>query len=245
MTSLKQNEAGVSLIETMIASLAAAIMLSAAIDSLQHLQSQFLSQQSAVDRVQDGRIGLQIIQDEIHLARPGFASAGDAAVISAGPQHFEFWANLDGLTAQLTQPTTAGDTVLAVTSGTGWRKGKRVVICAADACADGKLAKDGRLAGLTLTAPIGKALDAGSMAAVTERVRYYMGKDGEGIPTLMRQVDGGGNPLVGNIEALEFRYMDRMGRPTMEPAEIAFVHIDIAIGRRGRRVSADIALNSD
>jgi hypothetical protein len=61
----------------------------------------------------------------------------------------------------------------------------------------------------------------------------------------MRQVDGGGNPLVGNIEALEFRYMDRMGRPTMEPAEIAFVHIDIAIGRRGRRVSADIALNSD
>ena len=235
-------EAGVCLAEAIIAMAAGAVVLSATIQSLMHFQHRLSAQHVTVTRSQDQRIGMQIMEDELRLG--GVGTAGETAILKAESQEIEFVANADGLRTTLTQPATPAHTELTVADGTDWRKGKRINVCADEVCAEGRLAKDGRRFGLTLAAPLGRDLPAGSQITVSNRVRYYLGQNQHGIPTLMRQLDGGTNPIVGEVSAFHLSYFDQAGQPTADLGRIARVRIGLSVGDGRRTVHAEVALRA-
>jgi len=235
-----QSERGVCLAEMMIALLAGTIALSATIDSLQHIDRRLRAQHAAVDRVEDERLGLQVLQEELRLARPGLSD--DPAILKVSGQEIEFWANLDGLNTQLTAAITGLETTLPVRDGTGWRKGKRVVVCDIAGCAESKLDRDGRRTSVVLANALGRAMAVGSSLTVTNRVRYYMGRDGNGQPALMRQVDGGANPIIAQVTAFQLRCLDRHGRPTTNPADVTRIQVKVTVGSGGRNLTTDVAI---
>ena len=103
-------------------------------------------------------------------------------------------------------------------------------MCSVDRCAEGRLARKGTRKRLTLTWPLGDAFPAGSQVFIANRVRYYLGTDQHGRPSLMRDVDGGASSLIGNVATFELAYLDHMGQPTRDPVRAARVCISIALG---------------
>lgn len=235
------NDSGFSLIEMMIAMAAGTIVLSATIQSLHHFQKRLWVQQATIESHQDQRMGIRVMMDELRLAGTG-APTPDTAVLKSDRQAIEFLANVDGLTTTLREPVLAGQQELQVVEGSGWPKGKRIIICAANRCAESRLARDGRRTVLALTDPLDESLPAGSTVFVSNRVRYYLGNDQDGMPVLMRQLDGGANPLIGNVTWFQLRYRDRDGRPTKDPARVSHISIDLAVGKDRRMITDEVGL---
>ncbi len=232
------NDSGICLAEAMIAMAAGAVVLSATIQALNHFERRLWNQHDTVAHHQEVRIGVNIMESELRLAGPGAALLGagtSAAVLKAGPQEIQFLANLDGLTATLAEPAFPGQYKLVVSDGSSWTKGKRIVICGSESCAENRLARDGRRTELSLTAPLAQAFPMGSAVAVSNSVRYYLGKDGRGRLAVMRQVDGGSNPLIGDVATFRLRYLARDGRPTQDVRLVTRLRIELAV-RDGRRI---------
>lgn len=226
----------------MIALAAGAVVLSATLQSLHFFQVQLSAQQESAARQQDARIGLQVMEAELRLAGTGSA-AQEGAVLQAGPDAITFLANLDGLATELTSAVSGTEEDLSVKDGADWPKGKRLLVCREDRCAEGRLARAGRRGTLTLTAPLGLAFPQGSAVFVSNQVRYYLGKDGRGAPAVMRQVDGGASPLVADVLRFRLRYVDRRGTPTGDPAQVARVRLEMAVGR-GAALVGEVGLRA-
>ncbi|MEW6543747.1 MAG: hypothetical protein AB1411_09055 [Nitrospirota bacterium] len=239
---MKPN-AGLCLTELMIAMTAGAVVLSAMLQALQHFDRRLAAQQTTMARHQDLRIGLRILEAELRLAGTGTGQAG-TAVLSAQVEEVTFLANLAGLTTNLIEAAVPGQQELKVQDGTGWSKGKQIVVCGISLCEEHRLARDGRRGTLTLTEPVGAAFLLGSSISVVNRVRYYLGRDGRSVPALMRQVDGGANPLIGDVASFRLRYLDRVGRPVQDPALVARIGIELAVGDRRRVVTSEVGLRA-
>lgn len=247
MKCLRFNDSGICLAEAMIALAAGAVVLSATIQALGHLDRRLGTQHDTVARHQDLRIGMNIMEAELRLAGTGAALLGagtDSAVLKAEPQEIQFLANLDGVTTTLTEPAFPGQQGLTVRDGSNWTKGKRIVICGGARCGENRLARDGRRMELSLTAPLDQAFPAGSTVFVSNTVRYYAGKDGRGRPALMRQVDGGANPLVAEVARFQLRYLDRDGRPALDAARVTRVRIELAVVGGRRMFASEIGLRT-
>jgi hypothetical protein len=190
---------------------------------------------------QDLRLGMQVLEAELRLAGTG-APISTPPVLKAEGEEIEFRANLAGLTTTLTEAGSAGQLDLAVGSGSGWSKGKLIVICWVDQCATHHLARDGRSHGLSLTSPLAQACPVGSVVSVLNQVRYYLRADQQGKTTVMRMVDGGANALMGEIGLFRLTYFAKDGRPTRDPAFVARVRIKAGAAGGGWTLTRDVGL---
>jgi len=234
--------AGFSLTEALVALAAGLAVLGAAFQGLTHFQQKLLVQQQTIAWSQDLRLGLQVLATELRLAGTG-GPASAPAVLIAEEQEIEFEANLAGLTTVLTEAAEAGQLDLVVESGSGWSKGKRIVLCASDAsCAAHHLARDGRSRGLTLTSPLTQAFPAGTGVSVSNRVRYYLRADPAGKASLMRMVDGGANALMGDIGFFRLSHLDGGGRPVRDAAQVARVRVEVGTEGGGWTLTQEVGL---
>jgi hypothetical protein len=221
------NCRGVCLVEVLIALAAGMVVLAATLQSLDHFERRLSKQHVAAARTQDLRIGLKVLEDEVRAAGTA-ASFSDPPLAVAGRQEIEFDANLGGLVTTLTAPVSSIQQELPVVNGSGWPKGKRVLVCDREHCAEGRLARDGQKALLSIAAPLEHEFPAGSEVRVANRVRYYVKTDRKGPSRVMREVDGGANPLIGEIARFQFSYFDRAGSPTTDPLWVARVRVEAA-----------------
>lgn len=222
---------------------AGAVVLATSVQTLNHFQVRLQAQHGAFARHQDLRIGLSVMEAELRSAGTGTPLSG-AAVLQAGREEVMFLANLEGLTTTLTEPVSANQLELKVKDGADWPKGKRVVICGAESCGESRLAGDGRRRVLTLTGPLGQPFPAGSVVSVSNQVRYYLGRDQRDKPVLMRQVDGGANPLVGDITRFRLLYLDRQGSPTQDAVHVTRVRVEVSAGDDGLVITKDVGLRA-
>ena len=232
---------GICLAELMIAMAAGAVVLSAAMQALTHFQQRLWAQHDAIARHQDLRIGMEVMEAELRLAGTG-ALPFSQALLKAEQQEVEFLANLGGLATTLTGPVSPSQSELTVHDGSDWSTGKRVVVCGSDRCAEGRLARDGQRHTLSLTEPIGQTFPTGSLVYVSNQVRYYLGKDRHGNSSLMRQVDGGANSLIGAVARFQLAYLGRDGKPTRDPVRVARVRVDVAVGDGRRTMTSEVGL---
>lgn len=235
------NCRGVCLAEVMIALAAGAVVLAATLQSLDHFERRLSKQHVAAAQAQDLRIGLKIVEDELRLAGTG-SREPDAPLRVAGRQEIEFLANLNGLVTVLAVPVSSVQQELPVLNGTGWPKGKRVVVCDREHCAEGRLARDGRKGTLSVMEPLGRDFAAGSEVRVANQVRYYLKTDREGTTNVMRDVDGGANPLIERVERFQLRYFDRGGTLTTDPLCVVLVRIEAAVGDGRNAVVRDVGV---
>lgn len=223
------NSRGVCLAEVMIALAAGTVVLAATLQSLDHFQHRLWRQHEAAAQTQDLRIGFRILDEEVRLA--GTASPpAEAPVQMAGEQEIAFTANLGGLATTLAEPVSSLQQNLPVVDGTDWAKGKRVLVCDRNRCAESRLARDGRKRTLEVTDPLGHDFAAGSDVRVANQVRYYLKTDRKGTASVMREVDGGASTLIGEITGFRLRYLDRDGMRTADPSRVALVRIEAAAG---------------
>ncbi len=234
---------GFSLIELLVAMVAGTVVLAATIQSFQIFQGRFLAQQAAAAQQQDARIGLAVLASELRQAGVGEEVLGPSVTVAKADE-IAFWANLGGLTTTLTMGATAFETELAVVDGSGWPKGKRVVVCGVVECEASRLARSGRRRGLSLATPLGRPFPAGSEVVVANEVRYYMGKDEAGRPRLMRMVDGAASMLIGNVTRFHLTYVKRDGEPTTDPARVARVRLELAPGEGSGVIRQEIGLRT-
>lgn len=236
-----RDSSGLCLAEMMIAMTAGAVILAATLESVHHFQRRLEDQQSILLLQQDLRLGMRVMEAELRLAGSGGPPSG-APLLRAAPQAFEFLANLEGYATALTQAASHHQRELFVADGTDWPKGKRVWVCGEQGCLENRLARNGLEGVLVLTDPLGRAFPAGSAVFVSNQVRYYLGKDQTGRASLMRQVDGGANALVGGVTWLQVVYLDGRGFRTEDPALVARIHLELKIEGHRRALTYEVGL---
>lgn len=235
------NCRGMCLTEVMIALAAGAVVLAATLQSLDHFDRRLSKQHVAAAQTQDLRIGLKVLEDELRMIGTGSAPP-ETPVQTAGQHEIEFAANLGGLATALTDTVSSAQQELPVLNGTDWPKGKRILVCDREHCAEGRLARDGRARALSLMGPLGRDFAPGSNVRVVNRVRYYVKADRTGIPRLMREIDGGANPLIGEVARFQFSYFDRNGAPTADPSRVTRVRIEAAVKREQVPVMREVGV---
>jgi len=233
-----RNSAGVCLAELMIALATGAIVLSAAVQSLSHFEGRLSALQEAVAHGQDLRIGLMVMVEEL---RRVMVSPAGLLLVTMDRHEIVFLSNLDGITTGLTEAVSPGQQELRVANGAGWSKGKRVMLCDQEQCLETRLARDGQKSLLQLTAPLERGFPQGTTVWLVSQVRYYLGKDQFGHSTLMRQLEGGTTPLIANLARLEFRYLDKEGRPTEDAARASHIRMEMT-GNNGQTTAREVAL---
>lgn len=241
VSRLLGNDQGVCLAELMIALTAGAVVLAAAVQSLTHFERRLSAQQEAMGRHQDVRIGLSVMGDELRLADVGKSGS---LLLTANQQEVAFLANLEGTSAVLTDAAQSGQQELRVAGAADWAKGKRVVLCMEGDCAESFLARAGQLKTLSLAQPLDRTFPAGSKVWLASYLRYYLGKDREGRPTLMRQMDGGANPLIGETSSVRFRYLDKDGKPTGELGRVVRMRIELGVAGERRVLIKEVGFRA-
>jgi len=241
LRELRTNAVGASLLEIMIAIAAGFVVMSATVHAFEQFGRRFVTQLDTMARHQDQRLGMRVLQEELRLAGSG-GFEGQPALLRAGSQDIEFLANLDGKRTMLTNAVSGIQRDLPVLDGSDWRKDKHAVVCAEERCALGELAQDGRRNGLTLVSGLGQAFPAGSEVFISNRVRYYVTTGTLGRLMLMREVDGGANSIIGDVSRFALTYVDHGGRPTVIPALVGRVRVEIVVGGEHRSVSTEIGL---
>ncbi|MGH7208176.1 MAG: hypothetical protein ACREIL_02205 [Nitrospiraceae bacterium] len=238
-----QDCAGVCLAEAMIAMAAGVVVLSATIQTLNHFQQKLWAQHGTIAHHQDLRLGMGVMEAELRLAGPGAPAIG-TGLLKADSQEIEFLANLAGLATTLSSAVSPGQEKLPVHDGSDWPKGKQLVVCAEDRCAEGRLARDGRRHALSLTDPLGQGFPAGSSVSVSNQVRFYVRKDQSGMTTLMRQVDGGAGTLIGDVTWFRLLYLDGEGKRTQDPDRVARVRVEVSVGGDRLVLTKEIGLRA-
>ncbi len=231
---LQRRNGGYTLLELLIAMGVASVVLAATIQGMYHFQLRFLAQQTAMVRHQDQRMGMAVMASELRIAGVR-GSAGTSPFLKLGAEEVVFLANLAGLSTTLTRRASRDDDVLSVANGSGWRKGKLVRVCDVTHCADARLARNGTRTALLVTSPLAGTFPSGSEVTLSNRVRYYVGKDSQGRRRLMRDVDGGAGTLIEDVDVLELSYLDRRGRPVRDPGQVARVRVRVS-GRTNQTV---------
>ncbi len=219
--------AGTCLAEVLIALAAGAVVLAATVQALAHFDRRLTEQMTVMSRAQELRVGLKVLEEELRLA----TAIEGQPILSVSPdgQTVEFWANLDGLATTLTNDVAPGQREIRVTDGREWPSGKTIALCHGVDCEAARLARDGRRASMALTTPVGRFWQSGTQVSMRNRVRYYLKRETRGRVTLMRQVDGGANPLIGEIERFRVHIAANSKGAQSVPPSTLHVRIEIAV----------------
>ncbi len=231
------TEAGISLVELMLAMVAGLVVLGATLQALSYFQRQFMRQQHEVAQQQDLRIGLEVLEQELRLAGSDSLTIVDSDTV-------EFSVNLQGLATTVITGASIGQTALSVEDGRGWEDRKTIVVCWAERCETLALARDGQRHLLTVTQPLTRAIPSGAFVSLLNRVRYYSRRDDQGVLRLLRQVDGGASVLVRDIREARFSYWDENGQTTTEPALVKLVVVEVMLSDHGIRAVREISLRT-
>lgn len=233
----EQRECGTTLMELLIASAAGFIILSASWQTLSSFHRQFSLQQASLSRQQDLRLGLEVLEQEIHQAEAESVSV-------MGPEEIEFGANVNGLVTMINAPVAPGATSIRVDDGRGWAERKTIVISWNSQNEVMTLARDGQRALLTLTQPVVNPIPTGASVSVRNRIRYYSKHDDQGNKRLLRMVDGGASVLFGDVEAAKFSYWDEDGRTASHPRRLKRIVVEVTLRGVGARAVREISLKS-
>ncbi|MBS0171710.1 MAG: prepilin-type N-terminal cleavage/methylation domain-containing protein [Nitrospira sp.] len=235
--------AGVSLIELLIALAISSVGISAAIQAFAAYGLRLGQQHVAMIENQELRLGMDVLCSELRLAASGFLG-GEAPFLKADDDEAEFFANLSGLTTNLTQSADAGRQDLSVEDGADWPKGKQIVMCTATHCAWNRLAADGRKNTLALAMLPTEPFQARTAVFLLNRVRYYVKPQGNGLLRLMRDVDGGASTVLSDVRRFHLRYFNRLGSVTEDVREMVRVQVTIEVGMQGARLTREIAIRT-
>jgi hypothetical protein len=231
---------GGSLTELLMSLAIGAVVLSAAFEMLVSSQQRFTRQQDRIAQHQELRIGLDVMGNELrtmgHSLRPG------SGLTTIAEQDVTFVSNVSGYVTTLTQPAGALLQILSVGDGAEWPRGKTVWVCSAERCATNQLIRDGQRSTLELTQPLGQAFPEGSVVFVSNHVRYYLGRDAEGVGRIMREVDGGTATLVGHVAQFQVAYLGKDGRPVNNPDHVVRVLVHVRGEREPRALIYEIGL---
>ncbi len=230
-------EAGTSLTELMFAIAVGLVVLGATLQALSYFQQQFMRQQREVAQQQDLRLGLEVLEQELRLA-------GSGSLTTMASDSVEFSANLHGLSTTVTAAAAIGQTALLVEDGRGWEDRKTIVVCWAERCETLALARDGQRRLLTVTQPLTGAIPSGASVSLMNHVRYYSGRDDQGVLRLLRKVDGGASVLVGDIREARFSYWDENGQAVTQSALVKRVVVEVMILDRGIRAVREISFRT-
>jgi len=233
--------AGMSLIELLIALTISSVSISAAIHMFSGYGLRFTTQHSTMVSNQESRIALDVFASEVRLAGAGLLG-GDTPFLRAEGGDIEFFANLSGSITMLTQAAVSGQQDLSVEAGTGWPKGKLVLLCTAVHCAWNRLAADGRKQQLALATPTAEQLPVRSAIFLLNRVRYYLKQQEDGRLRLMRDVDGGVSTLLADVERFQVEYLNREGRITSDTREVVRIRVTLDMGQKSLDLVRDIAI---
>lgn len=235
--SIMDDKRGVCLTELMVSLTAGAIVLAAALNTLNVAQAHANKQHHDVRHQQDLRLGLEVFDQEVRLA------VADS-ILSATPDEFRFHANISAHRTVTTRAVVPGQSVIAVQDGSGWSEGKTILVCGRQACEAHRLSRSGQQYQLTLAEPIALSFPAGASVEVNNRLVYYTKRDEDGTVKLMRMVDGGANMLIGDLEDLHFSYWDEQGHVTRQPSLVTRVVLEIKSNRSPHRVVREVSLRS-
>jgi len=233
----EQEECGTTLIELLIATAVGFIILSASWQTLSFLHRQFSLQQASLSRQQDLRLGLEVLEQEIHQAEAEFVSL-------MGSEEIEFGANANSLVTTISAPAAPGATSIRVDDGRGWTERKTIVVSWNDQSEVMTLARDGQRTLLTLAQPVGTSIPTGASVSVRNRIRYYSKYDDQGNKRLLRMVDGGASVLVGDVQAAKFSYWDEDGRTVTQARRLKRVVVEVILRGMGIRAVREISLKS-
>jgi len=231
------TEAGTSLIELMFATAAGLVVFGVTLQALSYFQQQFMKQQRGVAQQQDLRLGLEVLEQELKLARSD-------SLTTAASDSMEFSANLRGLSTTVTAAAAVGQTDLSVEDGRGWEDRKTIVVCWAEHCETLALALDGQRRLLTVTQPLTRAIPSGAFVSLLNHVRYYSRRDDRGVLRLLRQVDGGASVLVGDIREARFSYWDENGQAVTQPSLVKLVVVEVMMSDQGIRMVREMSLRT-
>jgi hypothetical protein len=210
------------LVEVLVAIMIGGFLFSATCEMLVRLGDRFRSQHRDVGLRQDLRIGLDVLGNELRLAGTG-GMPGQPIFSKLSSTEILFRANLSGFYTSVKEIALPGQQEILVHDGAGWPEGKQIVLCSLEHCLSNRLARNGRAGSLTLAFPLTSALPPGSAISVSNQVRYYIGRDDEGRPRVMRDVDGGAGTLMSDVEEFRLDYFTKTGHPTTDPALVARV----------------------
>lgn len=231
------DNSGASLLELLGALAAGLVVLGAMLHSLSFFQREFSRFEERVIQEQDYRLGMELLEQELHLA-------GSGSLIGIAADAVEFMANVHGYSTNLTALAAIGQTVLPVENGSGWPGRKILRVCWNDLCEQFTLAKTGQRNLLTLMEPVPRAIPAGASVTVMNRLRYYGRTDEHGSLRLLRQIDGGAGVLIGGIEAVRFSYLNELGRKTTRPELVRRIIVEIAFPRNSMKAIREISLRT-
>jgi hypothetical protein len=230
-----RGQAGASLLEVLIAVTISGVVFSAACETLARFGERFRVQHNVTGLRQDLRIGVDVLSSELRLAGTG-GVPGQPAFLKIDPTEIVFYANLSSFQTVVKESAQAGQQDVVVEDGTGWPEGKQVLLCSIERCILNKLARNGRSGSLTLVTPLAVLFPAGSAIFVSNRVRYYVGRDSNGLPRVMRDVDGGASTLISGISDFRLDYFTKSGLPTTDPALVARVRVSARLQAGGGAV---------
>ncbi len=232
---------GICLMELLCALGIGMVVIAWSFEAVSRLEARFRIQQRDMARMQDARIGLAVWEQDIR-AMVNENGMAWASLGRATESEVAFQANVNSMATSLIAAAAAGETVLAVRDGSGWPEGKRVRLCHSSGCVERRLARTGQQSRLVLTLPLEDTIPAGTEILVINDVRYYVVEGQAGHFKLMRQVDGGSNTLIGDLEGARFHYRTREGQLTEDPRLIASVGIDLAISGMRHPLSQLVAI---
>ena len=233
------GEGGVSLVEAMVAVGLGVIIIGAALDVFVTHHGRFRAQRVMAELQQDLRGGVSLLASELRLAGSGAAGV-QPFLTAATMDEVAFRANVNGVRGTLLTAATSGQNWAQVPSGSGWRKGKTIVICGTTGCEEQVLAQDCLSGRLVFLGHLTKSFPVGSQVEVVNQVRYYLNRKEPKNLKLMREVDRGANPLIEHVEEFSLTYLNKSGRPAGRMEEIRLVRLSLQTGgddSRGGRVS--------
>jgi hypothetical protein len=221
-----EKAGGYSVLEAMIAAALGALVIGAALDVFATHHRQFRAQRNTAEQQQALRGGVHLLASELRLAGAG-GSEEQPPVLTMGPDEVSFRANVNDVRGTLVAPAAAGQDRVQVSPGTGWAKGKTVLVCGPSGCEEHLLERDGSSGRLILSGLLAKDFPKGSRVEVLNLVRYYASRSDPKNTKLMREIDHGANPLIEHVEAFSLTYFNEHGRPTGRTEEIRLIRINI------------------
>lgn len=231
------DQSGFTLAELLISLMISGAVLAAALNAFSITQAHADKQYRIFTHQQDLRLGLEVFEQEVRLARPD-------SIITTDSDEFQFDANLGAHRTITTAAIVSGQSVLSVQDGSGWGEGKTVMVCGPRTCESHRLARTGQRYQLTLVDPVRAPFAGGASVEVHNRVSYYVKGDGNGTFKLMRMVDGGAGVLIGGLEDLRFSYWDETGKKTNRVSQVKRVVLTLTSNQPLRSMVREVSVRS-
>lgn len=214
-----------------------AVVLAAALSTLNIVQTHAAKQHRSLNQQQDLRVGLEVFEQEVRLATAD-------TIATVDPEEFLFHANLGDHRTITTAEVSPGSSVLPVLDGSVWGEGKTISVCGRQVCESHRLARPGQRYQLTLAEPVGVSFAKGTSLQVINRVKYYVKDNEDGTSNLMRMVDGGASVLIRDLDKLRFTYWNDMGEETTQPFLVRRVILEIHSDQPLHRMVREVSIRS-